>query len=160
MTDSPSPEEFQDPLENYDPAEYDDPIKEALAEQTVEAIQHEPFATIAPDTKVCDAVDKLADDHISCLLVQEGKKLVGVFSDRDVLNKVALEYDQVKDQPVSAVMTTNPVYVYESDPSAAALSVMAVSGYRHVPILDSNDNLAGIISPQRVTAYLQQFFEK
>ena len=54
-------------------------------------------------------------------------------------------------------MTTNPVYVYESDPSAAALSVMAVSGYRHVPILDLHDRIAGIASPQRVTAFLQRF---
>lgn len=160
MSDNPSPDEFQDPLENYDPATYDDPIQEALAERTVEAIQHEPFATIGPDTTVADAIQQLAGDHISCLLVEEGGKLVGVFSDRDVLNKVALEYDQLKDQPVSAVMTTNPVFVYDTDPSAAALSVMAVSGFRHVPILDPDDNLSGIASPQRVTAFLQQFFEK
>ena len=81
-----------------------------------------------------------------------------MFSDRDALDKVALEYDEVKDQPVSEVMTANPIYIYESDPSAAALSVMAVSGYRHVPILDAHDNLAGIVSPQRLTEFLQKFF--
>lgn len=159
MSNKPSPEEFQDPLENYDPAKYDDAIQEALAEQTVAAIQHEPFATIAPDTKIADAIDKLSGHHISCLLVVEGGKLVGVFSDRDVLNRVALEYEQIKDDPISSVMTTDPVYVYATDPSASALSVMAVCGFRHVPILDLDDNLVGIVSPQRVTAFLKQFFQ-
>lgn len=137
----------------------DDAIQKALLEQTVEAIQHEPFTTVSPATTVSDAVHQLAGLHVACLLVEEDGKLVGVFSDRDVLEKVALEYDQVKDRPVSEVMTINPVYVYKSDPSASALSVMAVSGYRHVPILDPNDNLVGIASPQRVTAFLQRFFE-
>ena len=155
----PSPDEFQDPLENYDPKTYDDPVEQALAEETVEAIQHEPFATISPDTSVAEAVRKLAGFHIACLLVQVEGKLVGVFSDRDVLDKVALEYDQVKDRPVSEVMTADPVYVYSTDPTAAALSVMAVSGYRHVPILDLDDQLVGIASPQRVTAFLQRFFD-
>lgn len=155
----PSPDEFQDPLENYEPKTYDDPVEQALADETVEAIQHHPFATITPETTVADAVQQLAGFHIACLLVARDNKLVGVFSDRDVLDKVALEYDNVKDQPVSEVMTTNPVYVYESDPAAAALSVMAVSGYRHVPILDLDGNLSGIASPQRVTSFLQQFFD-
>ena len=159
MSDKSTPGEFQDPLENYDPVEYDDPVREALAEQTVEAIQHEPFASIAPDVTIADAIQKLSGNHISCLLVEEDGKLVGVFSDRDVLNKVALEYDQLKDQPVNSVMTTDPVYVYKTDPSAAALSVMAVTGFRHVPILDVDGKIVGIASPQRVTAFLQKFFE-
>ena len=58
--------------------------------------------------------------------------------------KVALELEQVQDRPVRDVMTSNPIYVYESDSPAAALAVMAVSGYRHVPILDLDDNLIGI----------------
>ena len=155
----PSPDDFQDPLENYEPKTYDDPVEQALAEQTVEAMQHQPHATISPETTVSEAVHKLAGLHIACLLVEEDSKLVGVFSDRDVLDKVALEYDAIKDRPVSEVMTSNPVYVYETDPAAAALSVMAVSGYRHVPILDAQGHLTGIASPQRVTSLLQRFFE-
>lgn len=151
-------EDFQDPLEDYEPKTYEDPIERALVEQMVAAIQHQPYATIAPNATVREAVDRLAEGHIACLLVEQGGKLVGVFSERDVLNQAAANYDAVKDRPVSEVMTTNPVYVYETDPSAAALSVMAVSGYRHVPILDLDDRLAGIASPQRVTAFLQRFF--
>ena len=152
----PSPDEFQDPLENFEPKTYDDPVERALAEETADAIQHQPVATIAADTAIADAVEKLAGFHVACLLVVEDDKLVGVFSDRDVLDKVALEHEQLKDHPVSEVMTRDPVYVYQTDPSAAALSVMAISGFRHVPILDLDEKLTGIVSPQRVTAFLQK----
>lgn len=157
MTENPTNHSLPDDF--FNPGMYDDPVQQVLVEKTVEAIQHEPYSTISPDTIVAEAISKLAGLHVACLLVEEDGKLVGVFSDRDVLNKIALEYDDVKGRPVSEVMTTDPVYVYSSDPSAAALSVMAVSGYRHVPILALDDQIAGIASPQRVTAFLRQFFE-
>lgn len=150
------PSEFQDPLENYDPKVYTDPLEKALAEESVAAIQHEPVATVAPDMPVGVAIQKLANLHVACLLVEKDGKLVGVFSDRNVLDKAALEYEQIKENPVGDLMTTDPVFVYESDSSAAALSVMAVCGFRHVPVTDLSQNVIGIVSPQRVTAFLRK----
>ncbi len=151
----PDEGEFQDPLENYDPPVFDDPLEQALHEETVLAIQSQPYASISCTTTVADALQKLAGQEISCLLVEDQGKLVGVFSDRDLLNKVALEYETVKDSPVSNYMTNQPIYVDETDSAAAALSVMAVSGFRHVPIVDLQENLVGIVSPQRVTKFLR-----
>ena len=136
-----------------------DPLEQALAEETVCSIQHEPFVTITPDTSVHEATKKLAGLHVACLLVAENERLLGVFSERDVLNNAALEFDEVKDHCTSDVMTSNPVYVHDTDSPAAALSVMAISGYRHVPVLDKSDQLVGVVSPQRVTAFLQRYFE-
>jgi CBS domain-containing protein len=154
------PDAFRDPLENYDPKVYKDPLEEALAEKTVGEICHEPFVTISPEATVHEAVKKLAGLHVACLLVAEAGKLVGVFSDRDVLEKVALEFDDVKDRPLRELMTENPVYVYQTDSSAAALAVTAVCGFRHVPVLDLEHNVVGIVSPQRVTTFLEQHFPK
>jgi CBS domain-containing protein len=160
MTDKSTPakdaEEFVDPLQNYDPKTYNDPLEKALAEETVIAIHSTPVATVTPETPVQAAVKALADLEVSCLLVAKDGKLVGVFSDRDVLDRVALEYDQVKDRPVGELMTTDPVYAYEADSAAAALSIMAVSGFRHVPVTDINQNVVGIVSPQRVAEFLRK----
>lgn len=156
---SGAPEEFRDPLENYDPKTYADPLEEALAEEAVTAVKHEPCETIPPETTVKAAVARLAGLHIACLLVEKDGDLAGVFSDRDVLDKVALNYESLQDQPVSEVMTKNPVYVYETDSPAAALAVMVVVGRRHVPVLNVRNKLAGIVSPQRVTAFLQRHFK-
>lgn len=159
MNDTASqPEGFQDPLENYEPKQFDDPLEQALVEQEIGSIRHEPYTAIPGETPVHEAVNKLAGLHIACLLVTEEGRLTGVFSDRDVLQKVALQYDDVKDLPVRDVMTKDPIYVYETDSAIASLTVMAMCGYRHVPVLDLNDKLVGIVSPQRVTEFLQSHF--
>ncbi len=152
----PEGENFQDPLENYEPKKYADALEQALADQQIGAIRHEPFTVISPQTPVQEAIEKLAGQHIACLLVGEKEKLVGVFSERDVLREVAFEYENVKDHPVSEVMTRDPIFVYESDTAASALTVMALCGYRHVPVLDINEKLIGVISPQRITDFLLQ----
>ncbi len=152
----PAPDEFQDPLENYEPKQYADPLERALVEEEIGSIRHEPFATISPETPVHEAVKKLAGLHIACLLVAENDRLLGVFSDRDVLSKVAFEYDDVKNRPIRDVMTTDPIYVNETESAVYALSVMAMCGYRHVPVVDLDDKLVGIISPQRVTDFLMR----
>ena len=142
MSDSVSDQDdFQDPLENYEPVKYEDPLEQSLVEEELSTIRHEPFATISPETQVVDAVEKLSNLHIACLMVAENNKLVGLFSERDVLTKVALEFDKMKHQPVREVMTTEPIFVNETDSAVVALSVMALCGYRHVPVLDLNDNL-------------------
>ena len=153
MTNS---EEFQDPLENYDPREYDDPLEQALVENEVGTIRHAPFTSISPDTTVEEAIQQMASLHVACLLVAEGDKLVGVFSERDVLAKVGLEFDAAKDKPIREFMTDDPIYVFETASAISALSVMAVCGYRHVPIVDASEKLTGIVSPQRLMEFLQQ----
>lgn len=144
---------FQDPLENYDPKTYDDPMERAICESPASDIQHKPYTTISPDETVATALHKLAEDHIACLLVEDAGKLVGLFTNREVLKYVALE-DDVLDRPVREVMTPDPVCVRHDDPVAATLCVMAVHGYRHVPLLTSDGKTYGIVSPQRVTGFL------
>lgn len=145
---------FQDPLENYDPPIYNDSLERALAEVSVSVMQSSPVISISPDTTIKDAIDHLNAQDVACELVVEDGKLVGLFSVRDVLNNVAEDFDTKKDLPVRDVMTQNPIFAFESDPSGAVLSVMAARGYRHVPVLDTQENVAGIVSPQRVMDFL------
>lgn len=152
------PEEFEDPLENYEPPTYRDELERALAEETVAAIHGKPFTLIAPDIPVHEALETLVGLDIACALVIDKQRLVGIFSDRDALDKVALEYDEVKDKPVRDVMTKNPVFVRDDDSSAAALCVMAAAGYRHVPVVDVDDKPVGIVNPHRIVEFLQSHF--
>ncbi len=153
-------EEFVDPLANYDPKEFSDPLERALHDESVAEIKATPFECISPETTIQRAVELLASLNVACLLVSENEQLVGVFSDRDVLDRVALEYEAIKSHPVREVMTSNPIYVYESDSAAAALAVMAASGYRHVPLVDLDNHPVGIVSPQRVLMFLRKHLAK
>ena len=138
----------------------DDQLEQALVEESVAAIRSQPCTVVGPDVPVERALRILVDLEIACLLVAEDDRLLGVFTKRDVLDKVALNDDEVKDQPVSELTTRSPVCVYESDPVAAALCVMASGGHRHVPVLDAQNKITGIVSPLRVTTFLSQFFEQ
>ncbi|QDU56844.1 CBS domain-containing protein [Aeoliella mucimassa] len=150
--------EFHDPLENYDPKEYDDPLEEALATQPASAIQSTPYVGVSPDTTIEQAVKKLSGLQVACLLVEEDEKLVGVFSDRDLLDKIALEYEAKKHLPVRDFMTSNPNFVYDTDSAAAVLTVMAVHGFRHVPVINLDHKIVGIASPYRITSFLRSYF--
>ena len=154
---SNNPDAFDDPLENYEPKEYNDPLERAIVEESVMQIQHQPHSSISPDTTINEAVKKLASEHVACLLVEDEGKLLGLFTDREVLDKVALETDML-DRPVRDVMTTDPTYVREDDSIAAALCVMAIHGYRHAPILDADKKVLGVVSPQRITKFLSEPF--
>lgn len=150
--------EFDDPLENYDPRTYSDRVAEALAEETVAAIRSRPYAEIAPDKSVYGALQALAGLKVASLLVVEDGRLVGVFTERDALERVATQFEQVRNLPVCEVMTTNPVVICETDPAGTALHAIAVAGYRHVPVLDIEDKVVGVISPRRVIEFLQSRF--
>jgi CBS domain-containing protein len=149
--------EFKDPLSNYEPPAYNDPLEEALGEQPVEAIQVSPYTAVPDDTPVREAVALMARKDIGCLLItaRRSGRLVGVLTNRDVVDRVVLEYEAVKDGPVRAVMTRDPVVVRDTQCAAAAVAVMAVCGFRHVPVVDLEDQLVGVISPPRVIDFLQ-----
>ena len=148
--------EFQDPLKNYDPKVYHDPLEKALAEGKVADIELKPFVEIEPEASVLRALQVLSGLKTASLLVVDKGHLVGVFTERDALEQVAERYDQVKDTPVSNVMTASPVVVYETDPPATALNAIAIAGYRHVPVLDVHEQVVGMISPRRVFSYIEQ----
>lgn len=148
--------DFVDPLSNYEPREYSDALREALAEEDVSAIRSRPYAEISSDKSVYGALQALAGLKVASLLVVEDGRLVGVFTERDVLERVALRGLDTKTVAVREVMTANPVVVYETDPAGAALSAIAVAGFRHVPVLDVKNAVVGVISPRRVFEFLQQ----
>lgn len=150
---------FEDPLENYEPPVYADALEQAIAEQPIGELEITPFASVPPDTSIADATAKLAELHVACLLVTENKKLVGVYTDRNVLDQVSLDYAKLRSEPVSSVMTDEPVFVYDTDPLAAALSVTAVHGYRHVPVVNQQGEVVGILSPHRITQFLTNAFQ-
>lgn len=149
--------DFTDPLENYDAPSFADPLEAALHFETVARLQTQPHLSVTSDTTVRETMKLMTGRQISCVLVEEDERLVGVFGDRDVLDRVALEYDQVLEQPVRSVMTGNPVSVREDEPAARVLAIMAVSGYRHVPVVDLQGRTVGVVSPQRVARFLSAY---
>ncbi|MCA9258898.1 MAG: CBS domain-containing protein [Planctomycetales bacterium] len=151
---NPDVAEFEDPLCNYEPAKFDDAIAQALAERPVADIQIHPYSQVTSRTTVRRAMQALSGLRISSLLVIDHDKLTGVFTERDVLERVADRFEELCDRPISEVMTTNPVVVRDTDPLGAALAAIVAGGYRHVPVINWDDKVVGIVSPRRVVSAL------
>ena len=150
----PQPAKFEDPMQNFETPTFDDPVEQALHDEPVTNIQAQPMTCVSADTSVRETMKLMVGLQIACVLVKDEDQLAGVFGDRDVLDKVSLEYDDVIDGPVRNVMSNKPVYVAEDDSAARALAVMAVSGYRHVPVVNTRHEPVGIVSPQRMARFL------
>jgi CBS domain-containing protein len=150
--------DFEDPLKNYDGPIYADALERSLAEDTVEVMCIRPVKTVSPTMLVEEAMRVMIDLDIACLLITENDRLVGIFSERNVLDEVAFEFEKVRHHPIREVMTPDPVAIHVTDTPGKALNLMATGGFRHVPILDMEDKVTGILGPRRVTAYLQRYF--
>lgn len=142
------------------PTAFCEELESVLTETPVSEVQAFPFVTVSPYTSVRSAVSLMADRNIACLIVAEEGELRGIFTERDVLNKVADRMEDSLDRPLSEVMTAKPMYVFETDNSAAALCVMVAYGYRHVPVVNSEMQVVGVVSPQRMLSFLRRQWVK
>lgn len=152
----PTPGKFEDPLSNYNEPDFDDELEKSLLQDEISKVMtYKPFKTIASDATVLDALKMMSELDIACLMVTENDRLVGVFSERDVLYNVVENFDKATKLPIKDLMTPDPVVVYETDCPAQAMNQMAVGGFRHVPVLTVDDRIAGILGPRRVVKYVE-----
>jgi CBS domain-containing protein len=100
---------------------------------------------------VAAAIERMRTDAIDCLLVTENGTLVGIFTDRDAILKVAGK--PLADQTMADVMTHDPVVLRSGDPVAVAINKMAVGGFRHVPIVKDGVPVA-VVSARDVFRHL------
>jgi CBS domain-containing protein len=100
---------------------------------------------VSPQTSVFDALKLMADRNIGALLVLEGEKLAGIFSERDYARKVILKGKASKDTAVAEIMTAVVVTVGSSQTVEECMELMTANRIRHLPVLDGDD-LAGVIS--------------
>jgi CBS domain-containing protein len=103
------------------------------------------------DAPIDEALDRMRAQSVDCLLVTDQGALVGIFTDRDAILKVAgLPTDG---RTVGEFMTHDPVILRSGDPVAVAINKMAVGGFRHVPIVKDGVPV-GVVSARDVFRHL------
>ncbi|MDD5295286.1 MAG: CBS domain-containing protein [Rhodocyclaceae bacterium] len=105
-----------------------------------------PITSVGPRQTVIEVLKIMAERNIGSVLVLEGDKLVGIFTERDYARKVVLEGKHSQDLPVSAVMTDKVIYVTPERTSGESMAIMTEKRCRHLPVLDENSKVIGIIS--------------
>jgi CBS domain-containing protein len=100
---------------------------------------------IAPRATVREAVAAMCTHRIGALLVRIEGGTVGIFTERDVLNRVVLEGRNPIDTRVEDVMTRELLYVRSTRPVEDAMAIMIEYRCRHLPIIDDGC-LRGLVS--------------
>jgi len=95
---------------------------------------------------VSEVAAKLAEFRIGALPVTDGKQVVGIFSERDLIYGVAKYGAAMLDKNVAEVMTAPAITVTSDTAALSALSLMTKRRIRHLPVVDANDGICGFIS--------------
>jgi signal-transduction protein with cAMP-binding, CBS, and nucleotidyltransferase domain len=106
---------------------------------------------VAPTLPVAEAIRQMHGAGNDCLLVVDAGRLLGIFTDRDAVVKVAgkkLDAFDVRD-----FMTPDPVVLRREDTLAVAIHKMAVGGFRHIPIMDG-DRPLGVVAAADVFRHI------
>lgn len=98
-----------------------------------------------PDVPVLDALKVLADREVGAVLVMDGPRLVGIFSERDYARKVALKGKSSSTTPVSEIMTREVVCVTLTQTNEECMALMTEKRARHLPVID-NGRVIGVLS--------------
>lgn len=102
---------------------------------------------VAEVVTLCDAAKMLAEKRIGVVLVKNGDMpLAGILSERDVVRAVASDGIEALARPVSFYMTRNVATCSEADTVEDLMEMMTRGRFRHVPVVDGDKTLCGLIS--------------
>jgi CBS domain-containing protein len=144
----------QQDLTHLDRPSAHDRIERVLMEEAVGVLVPAKPVTVWPTTTLRQAIQTMVDHNVGAvLIVGDGGRLLGIFSERDVLLRVVGLRDRYEDLPVSLFMTQNPETVGLNDKLVFALHKMDGGDYRHLPVLQDG-RPAGIISVRDILRHI------
>ncbi|MDD2933491.1 MAG: CBS domain-containing protein [Methylotenera sp.] len=114
-------------------------------QQLLDSKKYKEVISIAPHRPVFDALVVLAEYKIGALVVLEGEKLVGIFSERDYAREVILKGRSSKTTSIQEVMTDKVLLAKPTDTVEEAMSLMSEKRIRHLPVIE-NGKVIGVLS--------------
>jgi len=104
-------------------------------------------AAVRLEASVADAIRTMLDRHVGAVaVVDDANRVAGVFTERDVLRKVALSGQSPESTPVREVMTAAVEMATLATGPGEALATMVERHFRHLPVVDNNGKLLGMLS--------------
>jgi len=121
-------------------------VKESKDERPVSKLRpNKPILTHEGGT-VLDLCKMLASRRgYASLIVNNGGSLVGIMTDKDITRRVVARHADVSSTVVSTVMTKNPQCISMTDSAMEALGIMIENRYRHLPVVDDNGSVVGLL---------------
>jgi CBS domain-containing protein len=128
-----------------------------LKVESVSRLHPSPALQVRPTQTVAEAIALMREQRTGCILVCETGKLVGIFTERDLMRRV-LAAGKPLTLTIAEVMTPEPVVVQTKQAIGVAIYQMEEGGYRHLPVIDELGKVVGILSVKRIIRYLVEHF--
>ncbi len=113
----------------------------------------EAIHSVEPDNPVSECVRMMAAEKIGALIVMDGERLIGIFTERDALNKVLAAGRDPVSTKVSEVMTRDPFSIPPTTTVGEAMKLVTTRRIRHLPIV-ANGKVLAVVSSGDLTHWL------
>ena len=147
-------EQCQTSLTQEDVPQASTDVERSLMEDPIASLQPVRPLTVDHQASLGDAIQMMRNHGIGCVLVTDGGRLVGILTERDLLQKVAgqsLDFDQ---RLVADFMSQAPECNKPDHPLGYALHRMIICDIRYLPLVDKRGRPSGIISSRDIIAYM------
>jgi CBS domain-containing protein len=121
-------------------------------------VMNSDVAVVEHNSSVLDALEFKKQKHMGSVMITLEGRLCGIFTERDVLNRVLGGEPNLWELPVQEVMTPDPEVLHEDNSVAWALNRMAVGGFRHVPAVDDERRPVGMVSVRDIVEVIAGLF--
>jgi CBS domain-containing protein len=139
-------------------------IDSALLRRPLSVLPARKAILLSPESSVTDAVRAMQRQHRGCVLITvdgtSATRLVGIFTERDVLLKIVDRGRNPAVLPLREVMTSDPEGLDVGSSVAWVLNLMSAGGFRHVPVVDAEHRPVSVLSVRDVVEFLVDHFPR
>jgi CBS domain-containing protein len=136
-----------------------DELKGALLDDTIRTLGPDEPVCVPESVSVAEAVAAMMTmRHAAVLVVDARGRLLGIFTERDVLTRVVARGLGPSATAVGQVMTREPDALTMSDRVARAVNHMSVAGYRTIPLVDGERRPVGVVTASHVIKWMADLF--
>jgi CBS domain-containing protein len=114
--------------------------------------KNRPLISVSNNSKIIDALKIMASSNIGCLVVLDGEKFVGIFTERDYARKIILVGKSSENTVVNEIMGTDLPILNITDSIEDCSKVMTEKNLRYLPIFENN-KLVNVISQSDIVKY-------
>lgn len=147
-------DECMHPLRDLDVPRATEGFQKDIMQDAVKRLNLAHPVNVHVNDSVAQTIELMKRHRVGCALVLEGEKLVGIFTERDVLFKLAGTQPDFERLTMRQVMIPDPAKLNPEDSMAAALNKMSVGGFRHIPVVTNDGAPLGLISIKDIMGYI------
>jgi CBS domain-containing protein len=127
-----------------------------IAAEPIRALMSPEPVVVRPQTKLLSVLEEMRRQRSSCALVCDGDRLVGIFTERDYLDRVAGSPERLH-ETVAEHMSKDPVSLAPGASLGELLRIIVRRGFRHLPVV-ADEKVVGVVAAQDIVKYIAELF--